>query len=74
MFIKEAEESKSSVNESEAVHHHDCDEAYEPSAISELAYSERELDGHTLACSLKETLNLYTINTARRMYCSRAHA
>ena len=30
---KKWKESESSVNESEAVHHHDCDEAYEPAKL-----------------------------------------
>ena len=42
-------ESESSVDESEAVYHHDYDEAYEPSTTSGLANSERELDRHALA-------------------------
>ena len=51
---KKWRESESSVNESETVYHDDCDEAYEPSITSELADSERELERHALACSLKK--------------------
>ena len=46
--------SESSVNESEAVYHHDRDEAYEPSTSFELADSESELDRHALVCSLNK--------------------
>ena len=36
------------------LNHHDCDEAYKPSTISELAGSQHELDRHALARSLKK--------------------
>ena len=69
--LKKRKESESSVNESEAVHHHDCDKAYEPSATFELADSERELDEHALACSLKKVPALRPVN-ATSAECSYA--
>ena len=49
---KDGKDSESSVNESEAVHHHNCDESNEPSATSKLADSECKLDGYALACRM----------------------
>ena len=66
IVIEEAEkESESNVNESEAVYHHDCGEAYEPSTTFELANSERELDRHALACSSKKVRALRSVNVTR---------
>ena len=63
-------ESENSITESEAVYiynHHDCDEVYnEPiSTTSELADSERKLDKHGLACSLKKVRALRPVNVTR---------
>ena len=66
---KKWNESESVVNESEAVYHHDCDKAYEPSAISKLADSELKLDGHVLACHFKKVPALRPV-TATSAECS----
>ena len=58
-------ESESSVNETEAVYHHDCDQVYKPGTSSELADSERELDRHALACSLKKVRPVRAVNVTR---------
>ena len=63
--VERERESESSVNESEAVYHHDCDEAYKLSTTSELAYSQRKLDRHALACSLKKVCALRPVIVTR---------